>query len=146
MDPFMMIKSAIDEYRKQTNTREKDMIIVMSDEMKEMLLNMYPITKKEDPAKYNAIFGVEVMTDDRLDDEAFGIFHRECKDHIHEHITEMLNGDDFSGYDIPDGVEWIQCDLCEHPLSLELAVGCDITCPWCGDVNDLDDRFGGDDE
>lgn len=39
-------------------------------------------------------------------------------------------------------VEWIQCDLCEHPLPTELAVGCDITCLWCGDVNDLDDILG----
>lgn len=144
MGPFGPIQHAINEFIHQTGAKESELLIVMGDQLMEVLkyYNRDIMVGHEKPVgEPDRMFGVEIVIHERIKDDFFGIMWESCRDHIDDHLDEVLGA-----YEIPDGVEWIQCDLCQHPLSIELAVGDDIVCPWCGDVNDLRDLFGGDDE
>lgn len=139
MGPFEPIKHAINEFIERTGARESQMLIVMGESLMEVLKQHnrgVMATCKKAKGQLDKIFGVEIMVHERIKDEFFGIMWQSCRDHIDEHLDEVLGEED------PDQPEWIQCDLCGHPLSTALAQGCDIKCLWCGDVNDLDDLLG----
>jgi hypothetical protein len=141
MEEVMGIKHAIDEFEAMTGNRRSQIMVVMGpgliekieESVKHVMLNV-----KREKGTPKTIFGAEIVIRDQIPGDIFGIFHKDCLDHLDEHLDELVDMLD----EDPDQPEWIQCDLCQHPLSLELAVGDDIKCPWCGDVNDLEDILG----
>jgi hypothetical protein len=127
---FLVLKQAIRDFKDHMDATDDEIMVVIGQTTVERLNN----PAVNDPENITHVFGIELYIDKRIPDGAFGICWKSCKDHIDDHIEDLLK-------ELP---AWIQCDLCGHPLSTELAVGDDITCLWCGDVNDLDDLLGDD--
>jgi hypothetical protein len=129
-----MIQEAIEDFQQQTGAKRARIVVVMNETTYNMLLDKTPkflINNKK--VKPSHVFGAEIFQSDRLPDESFMIVHESCKDHIDEHIDELLEGEE---------VEVIPCDLCQHPLSIKMENDGEIKCPWCGDVNDLEGILG----
>jgi hypothetical protein len=130
---LMMIEAIgemIHDYLIMSGQDRKDIMIVMgNDTLEKIKAYNKKVGMVEQKGEADQIFGVEIYPSNRIRDDIFGVCLKSCKDHIDDHIEDLLR-------ELP---AWIQCDLCGHPLSTELAVGDDITCLWCGDVNDLDD-------
>jgi hypothetical protein len=136
-DLMGMIQEAIEDFQQQTGAKRARIVVVMNETTYNMLLDKTPkflINNKK--VKPSHIFGAEIFQNDRLPDESFMILHETCKDHIDEHIDELLEDEQME-------VDMIPCDLCQHPLAMAMGIDGKIKCPWCGDVNDFDEIFRG---
>lgn len=122
----------IKEYQKETKLEVKEIIIVIAPDHE--LANYKGLTGQ----RVTHVYGVEIIVNETISPAVVGIFRKECLDHIEEHIIELGMNDPF---------DWIQCDLCKHPLTVELSDDeGDIKCLWCGDINNLDDHYEGEEE
>lgn len=122
-----VIHNTIIEFLQSSGARRKDLIILMGpDLLEELKKNHEKISINEKPTH---IFGVEIIVKEQIQGKHFGITFQSCKDHIDEHVDELLElfQEEWKVMDI------INCDLCQHPINTELAVEGSLICPWCGD-------------
>lgn len=124
------IERGIQEFKSQSGLKEDQIILVMATDIYEEVVDG------------THIFGVEVMTRQSVPDGAFGLYNRSCLDHLEDHLKDFEKLGINVEYDVDDEeLEWIPCDLCKHPLNVKMADRDDLVCPWCGDVNDIDDYY-----
>lgn len=138
MGPIEEVTEAIAEHLRMTNGHRDQIMVVMGPELYEKMVEQVDsMFTKKIGKKYKSVAGVDIVVKDRIPGEAFGIMRKSCLEHIEEHIDELL---ELVDKERPD---WIQCDLCKHPINTILADGDDLICPWCGDMNDLEDIRNG---
>jgi hypothetical protein len=146
MFDFDGVKRTIDQFLQATgNHRNMTMIVMGPDLYEEMKEEAKKIANIQTSTEPQTVFGVEIVVRDEIPGGLFGILHKDCMDHLDEHLEELVDmlEEDPEEAEEADGTKWIQCDLCKHPINTIMAVGDDLKCPWCGDVNDLEDIRNG---
>lgn len=145
---FKEIVDIIKHFEAETGFDRKDFVMVVHPKS-------YVVTPDAIGRSYEVIAGVEIITNETLDETCMGLISREHLDDLDNVIIELgldepvsigqikiiiedEDDDDFDDEDM-EIIEAVQCGTCGHPVSICLSDEMEtVTCPWCKQKTEIE--------